>query len=155
VRPGLVLYGITPSDNVKLKLKPVLSLKSKVVYIKKITQGMTVSYGRTYVARSSHYVATIAVGYADGYPWSLSNNSKVIIRNALFKVIGRVCMDHIMVDLGKQSDIKVGEDVILIGKQKSLSLTPEMLALWAKTIPYEIVSRLSLKIPRLYKNPSL
>jgi alanine racemase len=152
VRPGLILYGISPLPKASLKLKPVLSLKSRIVFIKKVAKGQGVSYGRTYIAKKPTLIATVAVGYADGYPWSLSNCSKVIIKGKIFNVAGRVCMDHIMVDLKDRKDIKLGQEVILLGKSKNVKITAEGLAQWAKTIPYEITSRLSLKIPRIYKH---
>jgi len=150
VRPGLILYGIKPF-RLDMKFKPLLSLKSKVIFIKKVGKGRSISYGRTFIASSPRFIATVACGYADGYPWNLSNRSKVIIRNKLFNVVGRVCMDHIMVDLGN-CPVKVGENVILIGKSQNKNITVEDLACLCGTIPYEIVSRLSLKIPRIYKN---
>ncbi|MFH1504546.1 MAG: alanine racemase [Candidatus Omnitrophota bacterium] len=152
VRPGLILYGIKPAANVDLEVKPCLSLKSKIVFVKKIAKGMSVSYARSYIADKARFIGTVAVGYADGYPWALSNKGKVIIKDDLFDVAGRVCMDHIMVDLKDESSIKVGQEVILIGKSKNSKITAEDLAQWAGTIPYEIVSRLSPKIPRAYKN---
>lgn len=154
VRPGIILYGIKPSSQTNFKLKPVLSLKSKIIFIKKIKKGMSVSYGRTFIANKPMYIATVSVGYADGYPWALSNYAKVILEDRFFNLAGRVCMDHIMINLERRSDIKISEEVVLIGKQNGLQITAEDLAGWAKTIPYEIVSRLSLKIPRLYKNAS-
>ncbi len=154
VRPGLILYGVKPASFVEEDLRPILSLKSKIIFIKKIKKGMGVSYAHTYIAKEDTYIATVAVGYADGYPWALSNSGKVIIKDSLFRIAGRVCMDHIMVELGKRKDIKVGEEVILIGKKGSLTISAEDLALWARTIPYEIISRLSPKIPRIYKNGS-
>jgi len=154
VRPGLILYGIKPAKGLNLNVKPLLSLKSKVVFVKKINKGMSVSYGRNYIAKGKRNIATVAVGYADGYPWALSGKSKVIIKDSLFNVAGRVCMDHIMVDLGSRDDIKTGSEVTLIGKSKGKKISAESLAKTASTIPYEIVSRLSPKIPRLYKNPS-
>lgn len=152
VRPGLILYGINPCAGIDLDIEPVLSLKSKVIFIKRIEKGATVSYGRTYTAREPCFIATIAVGYADGYPWNLSNKAKVIIKDSFFDVVGRVCMDHIMVNLGNRADINPGDDVILIGRQGNLEVSASHLARWAGTIPYEIVSRLSLKIPRFYKS---
>jgi len=152
VRPGLILYGIKPAKGLGLNVKSVLSLKSKVIFVKKINKGMSVSYGRNYIAKGKRNIATVAVGYADGYPWALSNKSKVIIKDNLFNLAGRVCMDHIMVDLGSRDDIKTGTEVILIGKSKAKNLSVESLAKTAGTIPYEIVSRLSLQIPRIYKN---
>lgn len=154
VRPGLILYGIKPAKGISLNVKPVLSLKSKVIFVKKIDKGMSVSYGRNYIAKGKINIATIAVGYADGYPWALSGKSKVIIRNSFFNIAGRVCMDHIMVDLGKRDDIKTGTEVILIGESKLKKISAEGLAKTAGTIPYEIISRLSLQIPRIYKNSS-
>ena len=154
VRPGLILYGIKPSKETSLRLKPVLSLKSKTIFIKKIKKGMSVSYGRTFIAAKPLNIATVSIGYADGYPWSLSNNAKTIIGDSFFNLVGRVCMDHVMVNLGNNCEIKVAEEVVLIGKKNNLKITAEEVAAWAKTIPYEIVSRLSLKIPRLYKNAS-
>jgi alanine racemase len=151
VRPGLILYGIKPAQNIDLNVEPILSLKSKIIFIKKVKKGMGVSYGRTFVASGPTRIATVAIGYADGYPWSLSGRAKVIIKNSFFNLAGRVCMDHIMVDLGKRDDIKVGDEVILLGAKDKIKITPEDLAKQADTIPYEIVSRLSHKIPRLYK----
>ena len=151
VRPGLILYGIKPSPNIDFDGEPILSLKSKIIFLKKIKKGMGVSYGRTYIAKKATSIATVAVGYADGYPWNLSNRAKVIIGGRLFDLAGRVCMDHIMVDLREKGKAQVGDEVILIGKSKNVKITPEEIAQWAKTIPYEIVSRLSLKIPRIYK----
>lgn len=152
VRPGLILYGIKPSPEIPINLKPVLSLKSKIIFTKKIQKGMSVSYGRTFVAPKPTNVATVSIGYADGYPWSLSNSAKVIIKDKFFNLVGRVCMDHVMINLGERYDMKVADEVILIGKKNNLQITAEDVAVWAKTISYEIVSRLSLKIPRLYKN---
>lgn len=154
VRPGLMLYGIKPAKGLSLNVKPVLSLKSKVIFVKKINKGMSVSYGRNYIAKGGRNIATVAIGYADGYPWALSGKSKVIIKDNLFNVAGRVCMDHIMVDLGKRGDIKTGTEVTLLGEGKAKKLSAESLAKIASTIPYEIISRLSLQIPRIYKNPS-
>ena len=134
-----------------LAAEPILSLKSKIIFIKKVKKGMGVSYGRTFVASSPTRIATVAIGYADGYPWSLSGRAMVIIKNSFFNLAGRVCMDHIMVDLGKRDDIKVGDEVILLGAMDTIKITSEDLAKQAGTIPYEIVSRLSHKIPRLYK----
>ncbi|MCP4652797.1 MAG: alanine racemase [Candidatus Omnitrophica bacterium] len=152
IRPGLILYGIESSTKAKLEVKPALSLKSRVIFIKRIKKGSGVSYGSAYVAKKPTYIATIAAGYADGYPWAVSNNGKagVIIGDKMYKVAGRVCMDHTMIDLGNKK-ITPGQEVILLGSRGDLQITANDLALWAKTIPYEVVSRFSLKIPRMYK----
>jgi len=152
VRPGLILYGINPSESSGLKVKPCLSLKSRVIFVKRIDKGEGVSYARTYIAEKSRYVATIAAGYADGYPWSLSNRARVIIKDRLFDVIGRVCMDHVMIDLKDNSSIKPSQEVVLIGKSKNNHISAKQVAQWAGTIPYEIISRLSHNLPRVYKN---
>ena len=123
---------------------------SKIIFLKKVNKNSGVSYGRTYITKKPTLIATVAAGYADGYPWALSGCGKVIIKDSLFNIAGRVCMDHVMVDLGQRSDIRVGQEVILIGKTKTACLKAEDLAKAAKTIPYEIISRLSLKIPRYY-----
>ncbi len=151
-RPGLILYGIKPAENIDLGVKPILSLKSKIIFVKRIDRGMSVSYGRSYVAKGARNIATVAIGYADGYPWALSGKAKVIIKKSFFNLAGRVCMDHIMIDLGNRKDIKAGSEVTLIGRIKDLEISAENLAKAAGTIPYEIISRLSLQIPRLYKN---
>ncbi|MCM8831621.1 MAG: alanine racemase [Candidatus Omnitrophica bacterium] len=152
VRPGLVLYGILPDKNININIKPTLSLKSRIIFVKEVKKGMSISYSRTFITKARTKIATVAIGYADGYPWALSNNAKVIIADSYFNVVGRVCMDHIMVDVKKRGDIAVGDEVILIGSKGRLKITAQDLAEWAKTIPYEILTRLSLKIPRIYKN---
>jgi alanine racemase len=154
VRPGIVLYGVMPSPDIDLKTTPLLSLKSRLIFLKEIERGGVVSYGREYIAKRNTLIGTVAVGYADGYPWRLSGSSKVIIKDDFFPLAGRVCMDHIMVDLKKRQDIKIGEEVVLMGSKKGLKITAEDLAQWANTIPYEIITRLSPDIPRLY-NQSL
>lgn len=151
VRPGLILYGIKPHHTVNLNLKPLLSLKSKVIFLKKVGKDRSIGYGRTYITKKPTTIATIAIGYADGYLWSASNAARVIIKDKLYRVSGRVCMDHIMVDVGSSSLVKKGDKVILIGKEKHARITAEDLARWAHTIPYEVVSRLSPNIPRIYK----
>ena len=150
VRPGLILYGIKPIPSDK-KIKPILSLKSKVIFIKRVAKGRSISYGRMFIAPCATTIATVAVGYADGYLRSLSNKAKVIINNKLFKVAGRVCMDHIMVDLKNDSAVKRGDSVTLIGSSQNHRISANDLAEWAGTISYEIITGLSLKTPRIYK----
>ena len=151
VRAGLILYGVNPSPG-KIKIKdiyPVLSLKSRIIFTKELEKGWGVSYNRTFITKKKTKIGVVACGYADGYPWSLSNKAKVIIKNHFYPLRGRVCMDYIMVEIKR--NISAGEEVVLIGKSKSKSISCEDLAGWAQTIPYEILTRLSLKIPRLYK----
>jgi len=150
VRPGLVLYGIHPYPRIDLPLKPVLSLKSKVVFVKTVFKGRSIGYGRTHVAGKNTEIVTIAAGYADGYPWSCAEKARVIIKDKPCKVRGRVCMDHIMAETGSLA-VKKGEPVTLIGSGKKSRITAEDLAFWSGTIPYEIVTGLSSQIPRIYK----
>ncbi|MCX5711395.1 MAG: alanine racemase, partial [Candidatus Omnitrophica bacterium] len=114
VRPGLVIYGIYPKENVKINLKPVLSLKTRVVFVKKVPAGVGISYGHEYTTRKPTTIATLPIGYGDGYPRNLSNRAPVLIKGKRFKICGRICMDQIMVDVGS-SRVKAGDEVVLIG----------------------------------------
>jgi len=149
VRPGLILYGLYPKEGMRLKLKPVLSLKTRIVYVKNVPKGWGISYGHTYVTQKDTFIATLPVGYGDGYPRNLSNIAPVIIRGKLYRVSGRVCMDQTMVDIGKLNS-KVGTEVILIGCQGKSCVSAEELAELSNTIPYEIVCGLGSRIPRVY-----
>ena len=151
VRPGLILYGIKPKNDIDVSLTPILSMHSKVIFLKQVPAKRSISYGRTFITTKPTLIATVAVGYADGYLWNLSNRGKVIIEDTYCKIRGRVCMDHIMVEVPKAPHVRLGSQVILIGAHKDLTITAEDVALWAQTIPYEVVSRLSPKIPRIYK----
>lgn len=149
VRPGLVLYGLNPKENLKIKFKPVLSLKTKVVFIKNVPKGCGISYGLTYVTKKKTQIATLPVGYGDGYPRNLSNSGPVLINGKRYKISGRVCMDQLMVDVGMDR-VKVGDEVVLIGKQANERVTVEELAGLSSTISYEIVCGLGSRIPRVY-----
>jgi alanine racemase len=149
VRPGLIIYGLKPAENLKFKLKPVLSLKCKVVYLKRLPAGHGVSYGSTYVTPRAATIATVPIGYGDGYPRNLSNLAPVLIRGRAFKVSGRVCMDQLMVDVGNLP-LKIGEEVVLIGSQDKRKISVEELAGLSGTIPYEIVCGLGSRVPRVY-----
>lgn len=118
VRPGIILYGLYPSTETsqKIKLKPVLSLKSKVVYLKEVPAGVGISYGRSYITSKKTKIATVSIGYGDGYSRRLTNKAEVIIKGKLYPVVGTVCMDQIMIDVGIDTDVHIGNDVILIGK---------------------------------------
>lgn len=160
VRPGQIIYGYMPSgysdDFQQMKRLPILhnclSLHSKVVHIHKVKKGDTVGYGGTFRCKEDTLIATIPIGYADGYPRNLSNKGEVLINGKRYKIAGRICMDQIMVDLGKSSDIKVGSEVILIGKQGNEEITVKEIADLSGTIPNEISCLLSSRIPRIYVN---
>ncbi len=149
VRPGVMLYGYYPSLDVlnKVELKPVMILKSKVSFLKEIELGTSISYGRKFIAKEKTKIATIPIGYADGYSRLLTNLGKVEINGKIFPVVGTVTMDQIMVDVGLNTEIKVGDDVILFG---SKNLTAWDVARWLGTIPYEICCKISLRVPRVY-----
>ena len=140
VRPGIILYGIYPKKNMqsKIKLKPVLSFKTKIIYLKKIPTGRSISYGRTYVSQHPTTIATLPVGYSDGYLRGLSNKAEVIIKGRRFRVVGRVCMDQTMVDLRNSNSVKIGDTAVLVGKQGKESIALEELSKHAGTIPYEL-----------------
>jgi len=149
VRPGLAIYGLYPKEGLDIVLKPVLSLKTKVAYFKRVPCGFGISYGHTYITKSNTTIAILPIGYGDGYPRNLSNKAEVLIKGRRFKISGRVCMDQIMVDVG---DVKVnlGDEVVLIGTQGSNRITAEELAALSGTIPYEIVCGIGNRVPRIY-----
>ncbi len=150
VRPGLVIYGLSPLENLPIKLKPVLSLKTKIVYYKRVPKGYGISYGRDYITKSNTTVVNLPIGYGDGYPRNLSNKGPVLIQGKLFKISGRICMDQIMVDVG-DTKVRIGDEAVLIGTQGKNKITAEELAVLSGTIPYEIVCGLGSRIPRVYK----
>ncbi|MFH1191130.1 MAG: alanine racemase [Candidatus Omnitrophota bacterium] len=150
VRPGLVIYGLYPKKNLGIKLKPVLSLKTRVIFIKQVGAGYGVSYGLTYITKRSTCIVSLPVGYGDGYPRNLSNLAYLLIGGRRFRISGRICMDQMMVDVGSYKP-KIGDEVVLIGKQGKQQITVEELADLSGTISYEIVCGLGSRIPRIYK----
>lgn len=154
VRAGITLYGLYPSDEVRkdiLPLKPVLSLHSHVVYVKEVLPGQSISYGGTFVASEKMRVATIPVGYGDGYPRSLSGKGFVLIRGKKAPILGRVCMDQFMVDVSDIPEVQNGDEVTLIGD----GITAEMLGDLSGRFNYELVCDLGKRIPRVfYENGS-
>lgn len=153
VRAGIIVYGLNPSDRLNqsgLKLCPAMSLKAKVAYVKIVPAGFKVSYGCTYTTAKPTVIATLPLGYADGYPRSLSSKGEVLLNGRRMPVIGRVCMDQIMVDAGNGSDIKMGDEAVLIGRQDDEEITADDIAMKLGTINYEVVCMISLRVPRIY-----
>jgi alanine racemase len=150
VRPGLLAYGLYPKKNMQIKLEPVMSLKTKIVFKKRVPKGQGLSYGHTYRTKSDTTVVTIPIGYGDGYPRNLSNKAAVLIRGKRFRISGRVCMDQILIDVGDLR-VKIAEEVILIGSSGRDRITAEELAYKSGTIPYEIVCGVGSRVPRIYK----
>lgn len=156
VRAGIILYGLWPSDVVradkKIELKPVLSLKSRIVYVKTVPKGQEISYGGTYTTTRDTRVATICLGYGDGYPRSLSNIGYVLIKGQRAPILGRVCMDQFMIDVTDiDTDICVGDEVTLIGKSGEEIITMEELGELSGRFNYELACDLGKRIPRIYK----
>ena len=153
VRAGIVLYGLYPSEHLRARpeLKPVLSLRSVVSHIKTIQPGATVSYGRKFMADRTMRVATVPVGYADGYPRVLGDSrASVLIKGQRCPVLGRICMDQLMVDVTEFDNIHTGDRVTLIGRDEQDEITAEELSGWEGTINYEVVCAVSKRVPRVY-----
>ena len=151
VRVGLSMYGLYPSGAGRsaVSLKPALEFKTHVVYLKKVPAGTPLSYGSTYVTKKNTAIATLPVGYADGLPRALSNKGEVLIRGKRYPIVGRVCMDLTLVDVG-DSNVKVGDEVVLIGRQGKESISTDDVAKQADTISYEIICGIGKRVTRIY-----
>lgn len=153
VRAGILLYGVYPSGDVPrtIEVKPALAWKSRVVYFKVVKPNHPVSYGSTWQSDKMTRIVTIPVGYGDGYFRSSSGLAEVIIRGKRYPVVGRICMDQLMVDIGWETAYN-GDEVILLGQssETGVSVTPEDIASWAGTIPYEVLTNINTRVPRLY-----
>lgn len=151
VRVGIAMYGLYPSpaSRGQVSLRPALQLKAKVSFVKKVQSGQGVSYGLTYRTKEPTQIATLPLGYGDGYSRLLSNKSEVLIGGRRRPVVGNVCMDQLMVDTGADK-VTVGEEAVLIGQQETQEISVEELAEIMGTINYEIVCNLSLRVPRVY-----
>ncbi|MDP3790839.1 MAG: alanine racemase [Candidatus Omnitrophota bacterium] len=152
VRPGLIIYGMYPKHTFPklIKLKPAMSLKTKIVFIKDIPPGRSISYGRTFISQRPTKVATVPIGYADGYNRGVSNKAQVLVRGQFAPVVGKVTMDQTMIDVGHVRGVKVGDEVVLIGKQGRHEIRIEQLARLAGTIAYDFICGISNRVPRIY-----
>ena len=154
VRAGIILYGYYPSDEVKkknLSIKPALTLKTKVAHIKKMEKDMYVSYGRTFKTERDSIIATLPIGYADGYSRLLSGKAKVIINGKFANVVGRICMDQCMIDVTDIGEVKVGDEVILLGEENELKFNADDMANLIGTINYDVLCMIKHRVPRVYK----
>ena len=153
VRVGIATYGLWPSEEIKkdaYDLKPAFSLHSHIVYIKTVDAGKEISYGGTYITSKETRVATIPVGYGDGYPRNLSNIGYVLIHGKRAPIIGRVCMDQFMVDVTDIENVKEGDKVVLIGNDGEETITMETLGIMANRFNYELVCDIGKRVPRIY-----
>jgi alanine racemase len=152
VRPGLLLYGVapTPALSAKIPLKPILTWKTRILALKEVSAGESVSYGRTFVCGKDSLIATLPIGYADGYPRRFSNRAEVLVRGRRAKVAGVVCMDLTMAEVSHIPGVQIGDEVVLLGKQGSAEIHVRELAGWGETIPYEIFCGIGKRVPRLY-----
>ena len=151
VRAGILLYGVYPAHDVAktIPVRPAITWKSRVVYFKVVQPGHPVSYGSTWQSDHMVRVVTIPVGYGDGYFRRMSGKTQVIIRDKKYPVIGRICMDQMMVNIEWETAYN-NDEVILLGESENETISPEDLAEWAGTIPYEVLTNINTRVPRIY-----
>jgi alanine racemase len=154
VRPGIILYGCHPSPVFlkRIRLKPVMTLKTRIGLLKWVPSGEKISYGGTYITRRQSLIATLPIGYADGYSRRLSNQGEVLIRGRRAPVIGRVCMDYIMTDVTDIRGVSQGDETVLMGRQGPEEITAEEIAEKIGSISYEVLCLVGKRVPRIYKN---
>lgn len=153
VRPGIMLYGLYPSHEVakdKVKLQPAMSLKTRIVHLKEVEPGTSISYGCTYVTKSKARIATLPLGYADGYTRLLSNKGMALVHGTRVPVVGRVCMDQCMLDVTAVQGVTLGDEVVLMGRQGEAIISADEIAELIGTINYEVVCMISSRVPRIY-----
>jgi alanine racemase len=151
VRAGIVLYGISPLPKYQNLLKPVMTWKTRVSLVRDVPKGSSISYGRTFITPRKMQVATLSAGYADGYPWRLSNrDATVLIRGQCCPILGRVTMDLMMSDVSQVENLQVGDEVILMGRDGNEEISCAELATMAGTIPWEITTRIGSRVRRIY-----
>jgi alanine racemase len=154
VRPGVMLYGVYPSPEMaaRISLKPVLSWKTRILQLKKVPSNTSISYGQTFITKRDSLIATLPIGYADGYPRLLSNRGQALVGGKRAPVAGRVCMDLTMLDVTDIGKIHQGDEVVLLGAQGNDTISADEMASWADTISYEILTSISARIPRIHNN---
>ncbi|MDD3315700.1 MAG: alanine racemase [Syntrophaceticus sp.] len=153
VRPGITIYGIYPSTDVRhdlVRLTPVMTLKANVAFVKEVPERCSISYGRTFYTIERTNIATVPLGYGDGYSRLLSNRGEVLVRGVRAPVVGRVCMDQLMIDVGHIPGVRQGDEVVLLGSQGEETITVDELAEQMETINYEVLCLISERVPRVY-----
>jgi alanine racemase len=157
VRPGIAIYGLYPSDEVnkeRVTLKPAMTLRTRVIHLKKVPAGFNISYGITFKTRKPTTIATVPIGYADGLNRLLSSHGQMLVHGKRVPIVGRVCMDLTMLDVGSIDNIQVGDEVVIFGQQGNESITVDEMASALNTINYEIVSTITARVPRVYLKSS-
>lgn len=152
-RPGIILYGCYPSDEVdknQLAIKPVMSVKANIVHLKDVPAGFSVGYGRKYISEKPSKIATITLGYADGYPRPYSAQAKVLVNGCVAPIAGNICMDQCMIDVTDVPDVKVGDEVIIMGTDGKNTILADDIANATGTINYEIVCAFGQRLPKVY-----
>ncbi|MGC1455866.1 MAG: alanine racemase [Nitrospirota bacterium] len=154
VRPGLMLYGYNPLEEgaIGADLRRVLSLVTRIAFLKKVPAGVPVSYGRTFTTKRESIIATLPIGYADGYSRGLSNKGAALVRGIRVPVVGRVCMDMCMIDVTDVPGASEGDEVVLIGSQGNERITADDIAAMTGTIAYEVLCGISSRVPRIYQS---
>lgn len=153
VRPGILLYGCYPSketDTSLISVKPVMSVKANLVYVKQVPEGTPLSYGSTFVTKRPSKIATLSLGYADGLPRLLSNRGRVIVKGEYAPIIGRVCMDQCLIDVTDIPDIRQYDEVVIMGSQGDKTITADEIACLADTINYEILCGFGQRLPKIF-----
>lgn len=154
VRAGISVYGLYPSPDVdtkKIRLLPALSLKARITHVKQVPAGTRISYGGTWQSSRPTTIATVPVGYGDGFSRSLSNRGQMLVHGRRASIVGRVCMDLTMLDVGHIDDVRVEDEVVLIGRQGDEVISTDEVAAQLNTINYEVVTALMTRVPRIYK----
>ncbi len=152
VRPGVMMYGYYPSNETSepIPLEPAMSLRTQIIFVKRVPAGTFISYGQTFQTRQATTIATLPIGYADGISRRFSNNFEVLVRGRRCPLVGRVCMDQIMIDLGDMQDVQAGEEVVLLGKQGDEEISIYEWCQRLETIPYEVTCGISRRVVRIY-----
>ncbi|HAU31058.1 MAG: Alanine racemase [Desulfotomaculum sp. 46_296] len=152
VRPGIIIYGLYPSDEIRnsINLKPAMAFKTRIAQIKKVPAGYKISYGSTYQTSQPTIIAVISAGYADGYSRLLSSRGIVLVNGQRARVVGRVCMDQCMVDVGHINGVSPGDEVVLFGSDGAETIPVEEIAKLTGTISYEIICMVNSRVPRFY-----
>ena len=154
VRPGIMLYGVYPSPEMasQISLKPVLTWKTRILQLKKVPPESSISYGQTFITKRESMIATLPIGYADGYQRLLSNRGQILVRGQRAPVVGRVCMDLTMIDVTDIRNVQQGDEVVLLGRQGGAEISADEMATWANTISYEILTSIGARVPRIHHN---